>query len=83
MLIGPMVHTKTNIFNHFYQQYLVLLTRVPRKSVLKNMPGTRYARRKKTFRSAEKLHYTSKPVLHVGYDETLLRARVVWECNLV
>ena len=31
-LIGPMVYMKTYIFNHFYEQYLVLLTMVPRNS---------------------------------------------------
>ena len=29
-LIGPMVHMKTYIFNHFYQHYLVLFTMVLR-----------------------------------------------------
>ena len=29
-LIGPMVYIQTYIFNHLYQQYLVLLTMVPR-----------------------------------------------------
>ena len=31
-LIGPMVYIKTYIFHHFYRQYLVLLTRVPRNT---------------------------------------------------
>ena len=32
LLLGPMVYTKTYIFNHFYRHYLVLLSMVPRNS---------------------------------------------------
>ena len=34
-LVGPMVYMKTYIFDHFYSQYLVLLTMVPLNSTRK------------------------------------------------
>ena len=37
-LIGPMVYTKSYIFNRFYQQCLVLLTMVPR-NIINSIPG--------------------------------------------
>ena len=33
-LVGPVVYFKTYVFNHFYRQYWVLLTMVPRYSCL-------------------------------------------------
>ena len=36
--VGPMVYIKTYVFNHFYWQYLVLLTMAPRTIA---MPGRR------------------------------------------